>query len=38
MKGVGIFVVSLRAVNFGFWPHLGCSGQNTVIFGREGLV
>ena len=23
MKGVGMLVVSLRGVNFGFWPHLG---------------
>ena len=38
MKGMGIFVVSLRAVNFGFWLHLGCSGQSAIIFGREGLV
>ena len=28
MKGVGMLVVSLRGVNFGFWSHLGCSGQN----------
>ena len=26
MKGVGMRVVSLRGVNFGFWSHLGCSG------------
>ena len=38
MKGVGMLVVSLRGVNFGFWSHLGCSGQNAVIFSREGLV
>ena len=36
MKGVGMLVVSL--VNFGFWSHLGCSGQNAIIFSREGLV
>ena len=24
MKGVGMLVVSLRGVNFGFWSHLGC--------------
>ena len=23
-----MLVVSLRSVNFGFWSHLGCSGQN----------
>ena len=27
MKGVGMLVVSLRGINFGFWSHLGCSGQ-----------
>ena len=36
--GVGMLVVSLRSVNFGFWSHLGCSGQNAIIFSREGLV
>ena len=29
MKGVEMSVVSFRGVNFGFWSHLGCSGQNT---------
>ena len=38
MKGMGMLVVSLRGVNFGFWPHLGCSGQNAITFSREGLV
>ena len=38
MKGVGMLVVSLRGVTFGFWFHLGCSGQNAIIFSREGLV
>ena len=41
MKGVGMLVVSLRGVNFGFWTHVGCSGQNPIIllmFSREGLV
>ena len=38
MKGVGMLVVSLSGVNFGFWSHLGCSGQNAIIFSREGLV
>ena len=37
-KEVGMLVVSLRGVNFGFWSHLGCSGQNAIIFSREGLV
>ena len=38
MKVMGMLVVSLRGVNFGFWSHLGCSGQNAIIFNREGLV
>ena len=33
-----MLVVSLRGVNFGFWSHVGCSGQNAIIFSREGLV
>ena len=37
-KGMGMLVVSLRGVNFGFWSHVGCSGQNAIIFSREGLV
>ena len=37
-KGTGMFVVSLRGVNFGFWSHLGCYGQNAILFRREGLV
>ena len=36
--GVGMLVVSPRGVNFGFWSHLGYSGQNAIIFSREGLV
>ena len=31
-----MLVVSLRDVNFGFWSHLGCSGQNAIICSREG--
>ena len=38
MKVVGMLVVSFRGVNFGFWSHLGCTGQNAIIFSREGLV
>ena len=38
MKGAGMLIVSLRGVNFGFWSHLGCYGQNAIIFSREGLV
>ena len=30
-----MLVVSLRGVNFRFWPHLGCSGKNATIFSRE---
>ena len=38
MKGVGMLVVQLKGVNFGFWSHLGCSVQNAIIFSSEGLV
>ena len=38
MKGVGILVVSLWGVNFGFCSHLGRAGRNAIIFSREGLV
>ena len=38
MKQTGIFVVSLRGVNFGFWPRLGFSGQSANILIRQGLV
>ena len=27
MKGVGMLVVLLKGINFGFWSHLGCSGK-----------
>ena len=37
MKGVGMLLVSLKGVNFEFLSHLGCSGQNAIIFSREGL-
>lgn len=33
MKGVGMLVVSLRGVNFRFWSHLGCSGENAIMCG-----
>ena len=36
MKGVGVLVISLRGVNFGFWSHLGCSGQNAITFSGKG--
>ena len=38
MKWTGMFVVSLRGVNFVFWSRLGCSGQNVIIFSRQDLV
>ena len=38
MKGGKMLVVSLRGVNFAFCSHLGCSGQNAIIFSCEGLV
>ena len=38
MKGTGMLVVSLRGVNFRFWSHLLCSGQNTIMCCRESLV
>ena len=38
MKGVDMLVVSLKLQIFGFWSHLGCSGQNAIIFILEGLV
>ena len=31
LKVVEMLVVLLRCVNFGFWFHLGCSGENTII-------
>ena len=31
MKGMGMLVVLLRGVNFGFWSRLGCS-QQTALF------
>ena len=30
MKRVEILIVLLRGVNFGFWPHLGFSGENAI--------
>ena len=37
MKRAGMLVVLLRDVNFRLWSRLGCSGQNTIIFGRKGV-
>ena len=38
IKRMGMLIVSLRGVNFGFWSRLGCSGQNVIIFSHQGLV
>ena len=37
-KGLEMLLVLLRGVNFGFWSHLRCSGQNAIIFSCEDLV
>ena len=37
MKGAGMLVLlRVRGVNFEFWSHLGCSGQNPISFSRNG--
>ena len=38
VKGAGMLVVSLSDANFGFWSHLGCSGQNATIFSHKGCA
>ena len=38
MEWTGMFIVSLRGVNFRFCSRLGCSGQNVIIFSCQGLV
>ena len=38
MKRVGMLVVSLRVVPLGFWSPVECTGQNAIIFSREGLI
>ena len=38
MKQMGMLVVSLWGVNFGFWSRLGCSGQSANILSHQGLV
>ena len=38
IKGLGMLVVLLRGVNFGFWSHFRCSGQNAIIFSCKDLV
>ena len=35
MKQMGMLVVSLRGVNFGFWSRLGCSGHSANILSQE---
>ena len=35
IKLSGMHVVSLRAVNHGFWSQLGCSVRNATIFSRQ---
>ena len=37
MKGVGMLVVSLRGVNFGFLSHLGCFGKTPSYLGVKVL-
>ena len=40
LKGEGMLRVSFRSVNFGFWSHLGSSGQDAIIFriAREAIL
>ena len=38
IKRGGMLVVSLGGVNFRFWSHLGCSGQNVIVRSHEGLL
>ena len=38
VKGAGKLVVSFRGVYYGFWYHLGCSGQNANISSNQGIV
>ena len=37
-KGRDARRLAYRDVNFGFWSHLGCSGQNAIICSHEGLL
>ena len=30
-RGARCLTFSLRGVNFRFWSHIGCSGQNAII-------
>jgi len=36
-KRGGMLVVSVIRVNFRFWSHFGCSGENDILFSRKGL-
>ena len=36
MKGAEMLFVSLMDVNFGFWSHLMCFGENAIRFSRKG--
>ena len=36
-RGGMLVVDSLWGVNFEFWSHIGCSGQNTIKFSRKWL-
>ena len=38
MKVTGMFVVSVRGVNCGFWSHLGRSGRKANIFTYAGIA
>ena len=37
-NGRGCSSSRLEGVKFGFWSLLGCSGNNVIIFSRQGLV
>ena len=38
MKQMGMLVISLRGVNFGFWSRLGCSEKSANTLSCQGLV
>ena len=33
-----LYEATLLKYNLGFWSHVGCSGESTIIFSRERLV
>ena len=35
MNGEAMLVVSLTGLDFGFWSHFRCSGQNAIICSRD---